>query len=92
MLTEIDAVEIYKLKIAMLKPSTFKSCLQDAESRIKGQSVRVAALFGVSPKTIRDIWNRRTWAYATIHLWYLEQPDLGEVLENGPSSYKVIVH
>ena len=26
----------------------------------------------VSPKTIRDIWNRRTWAHATGHL-----PDLG---------------
>jgi hypothetical protein len=26
-------------------------------------------MFNVSPKTIRDIWNRRTWATETRHLW-----------------------
>ena len=25
--------------------------------------------YGVSPKTIRDIWNRATWAKATRHMW-----------------------
>lgn len=25
--------------------------------------------FGVSPKTVRDIWNRRSWAPETRHLW-----------------------
>jgi hypothetical protein len=36
------------------------------------QSLRSASLakhFDVSPKTIRDIWNRRTWANETRHLW-----------------------
>jgi hypothetical protein len=26
-------------------------------------------MFDVSPKTIRDIWSRRTWKRATCHLW-----------------------
>eukprot|EP00292_Cryptomonas_paramecium_P020204 CAMPEP_0113676964 /NCGR_PEP_ID=MMETSP0038_2-20120614/8973_1 /TAXON_ID=2898 /ORGANISM="Cryptomonas paramecium" /LENGTH=183 /DNA_ID=CAMNT_0000594127 /DNA_START=82 /DNA_END=633 /DNA_ORIENTATION=+ /assembly_acc=CAM_ASM_000170 len=29
----------------------------------------VAAKFQVNPKTVRDIWNRRTWAEETQHLW-----------------------
>eukprot|EP00292_Cryptomonas_paramecium_P019875 CAMPEP_0113691978 /NCGR_PEP_ID=MMETSP0038_2-20120614/18801_1 /TAXON_ID=2898 /ORGANISM="Cryptomonas paramecium" /LENGTH=183 /DNA_ID=CAMNT_0000613783 /DNA_START=9 /DNA_END=560 /DNA_ORIENTATION=- /assembly_acc=CAM_ASM_000170 len=33
------------------------------------RSSAVAALFGVNPKTVRDIWNRRTWAEETQHLW-----------------------
>mmetsp|Transcript_53917 Transcript_53917/g.112595 ORF Transcript_53917/g.112595 Transcript_53917/m.112595 type:complete len:241 (-) Transcript_53917:7-729(-) len=34
-----------------------------------GRSVAVAKKFNVSPKTIRDIWNRRSWAQETRHLW-----------------------
>jgi hypothetical protein len=32
----------------------------------------------VSPKTIRDIWNRRTWAHATAHLPPLPAPTSGD--------------
>ena len=64
-----QATEIYQHKLSLLQPSSFGACLQTAESRMKGQSVPVAELFGVSPKTVRDIWNRRTWACATQHLW-----------------------
>ena len=38
---------------------------------IKGQSVHVGNKFGVSPKTVRDIWNHRTWIHCTRHLWSL---------------------
>ncbi len=72
MLTMYDAIEIYKLKIAMLKPQSFKSCLQDMDSRIKEQSNVVAVSLGVSAKTVRDIWNHRSWATATGHLWETE--------------------
>ena len=71
-LCNAQVVEIYKHKLRLLEPNSFESCLQTAESRIKGQSVPVAEIFGVSPKTVRDIWNRRTWAYATHHLWAQE--------------------
>mmetsp|Transcript_34889 Transcript_34889/g.54535 ORF Transcript_34889/g.54535 Transcript_34889/m.54535 type:complete len:185 (+) Transcript_34889:79-633(+) len=29
----------------------------------------VGRMFGVSSKVVRDIWNRKTWARATRHLW-----------------------
>ena len=76
-----QVVEIYKHKLRLQKPNSFQSCLQTAESRIKGQSVPVAGMFGVSPKTVRDIWNRRTWAYATHHLWTQEDGSTGTALK-----------
>ena len=72
-LTATQAIDIYKCKLAFRHPSTFQSCLQSTESRMKGQSVPVAERFGVSPKTVRDIWNRRTWAYTTAYLWQEEE-------------------
>mmetsp|Transcript_34136 Transcript_34136/g.76864 ORF Transcript_34136/g.76864 Transcript_34136/m.76864 type:complete len:339 (-) Transcript_34136:128-1144(-) len=37
------------------------------------RSTLVAQEYGVSPKAIRDIWNRRTWSYATYDLWTAEE-------------------
>ena len=54
-----DAVEIYK----------FKTHSFDADRAFTGHAPRVAEIFNVSPKTIRDIWNRRTWIPETRHLW-----------------------
>ena len=33
----------------------------------------LAPKFGVTPKTIRDVWSGRTWAEATRHLWTPEE-------------------
>jgi hypothetical protein len=74
-LTASQAVEIYRCKLRFRHPKTFQSSLLSVESRIKGQSVPVAEMFGVSPKTVRDIWNRRTWAFTTAHLWTEEADD-----------------
>ena len=68
-LTANDVVEIYRCKLHLSIPVTFKSSLFGIEARTRGQSSRVAKQFGVSPKTIRDIWNRRTWTQTTAHLW-----------------------
>ena len=67
-----QAVEIYRCKLRLLQPHSFASCLQPAGSRILGKSVQVAGMFKVSPKTVRDIWNRRTWACTTRFLWAQE--------------------
>lgn len=56
-LNEKLALEIYKCKHVY------------ADSNIKGKSVPVSKRFGVSPKTVRDIWTRRTWANATCAVW-----------------------
>jgi hypothetical protein len=35
------------------------------------QSTRLSKVYGVSAKTIHDIWNSRTWRLSTLHLWHL---------------------
>jgi hypothetical protein len=55
LLTQKEAVEIYLCR----------------KSR-PGQKVNTSMLsrkYNISPKAIRDIWNRRTWAPETQHLW-----------------------
>ncbi len=64
MLTECAAVEIYKMKIALLQHRE-----KDAPVSIWGKTQRVAKLFGVSSRTVKYVWNRQTWGHATAHLW-----------------------
>ena len=56
MLTAEQAVEIYK------------QMPQDS-LHITSKSVVMGKQFGVSAKTIRDIWKRETWVKATRHVW-----------------------
>jgi hypothetical protein len=60
-LTEQQAVEICKMKPAV--PVTGNLLRGESRSRI------IAEHFGVSPKTVRDIWNRKTWVSTTMHLF-----------------------
>ena len=63
------AQEIYRYKVDFV-PSSFKSCLQASLGRtLRGESGKVAKKYGVSPKTVRDIWNHKSWVNATEHLW-----------------------
>jgi hypothetical protein len=66
-----QAREIYGLKFLA---STSVSA-QDAQGKHEEITycVLLAAKYGVSSKTIRDIWNRKTWASATEHLFDQEQ-------------------
>jgi hypothetical protein len=68
------AAEIYKEKLALIiTPTSFESGFKDdARVEMKGKSVQVSAKYGVSAKTVRDIWNRRTWIDATSFLWSIE--------------------
>ena len=47
-----------------------KPCVETATMKIRkrGQILALAKEFQVTPKTIRDIWNRRTWRDATADL------------------------
>jgi hypothetical protein len=56
LLTEREAVEIYL-------------CRKKSSSGHKVSTNALANKYNVSPKAIRDIWNRRTWAPETRHLW-----------------------
>jgi hypothetical protein len=57
-----QVIEIYQYRKS---PHRERQCCDP----LLGRSVAVAKKFNVSPKTIRDIWNRRSWAQETRHLW-----------------------
>jgi hypothetical protein len=42
---------------------------------VAGKSSLVAELYGVSPKTIRDVWNRKTWTQVTRPMWTAEEAE-----------------
>jgi hypothetical protein len=68
LLTEEQAIQIYKFR-----PGSTNDA--EIDRSLVGKSGDVAKKFGISPKAVRDIWNRRSWAYETRHLWATsEQP------------------
>ena len=63
-LTQEQAVEIYARKIQGRKEP------QNAPaSPLVASAAAVANEYNVSPKAVRDIWNRRSWTRETRHLW-----------------------
>jgi hypothetical protein len=86
MLCEKDVIEIYMTKLALRAQSREDAPFTNKMQAMKGQSVGVSVMYGVTSRTIRDIWNRHSWAYATRHLWHLE-PQLG--VENSFSMLKM---
>ena len=58
-LTSTQAVQIYNMKITA-------HCKLETNPKLPTASI--AKLFGVSPKTVRDIWNGRTWYRETLLL------------------------
>jgi hypothetical protein len=75
MVTEEQAIEIYKFKVDLLAKSA-KEVESDPrkalKNKIRGESAHFAKMYGIQPRSIRDIWNRRTWGFATRHLWLQE--------------------
>ena len=69
LLNKTLAIEIYQTKLTLAAPTSFESCLKDSRIKMRGKSAKLSKIYGVSAKTIRDIWNRKTWANATNHLW-----------------------
>ncbi len=72
-LNEHQAVEIYRLK----KPEPVG---ERVNRRSESWSRLVAERYGVSPKTVRDIWNHKTWVLVTKGL-YLENKKITDDLE-----------
>ena len=66
-LTAEEAAEIYKMRPKV--ESKGKRPKRGSMIRCKS----IAPKFGVSAKTIRDIWRGRTWIEATRHLWTSEE-------------------
>uniref|UniRef100_A0A7S0MJ20 Uncharacterized protein n=1 Tax=Cryptomonas curvata TaxID=233186 RepID=A0A7S0MJ20_9CRYP len=68
-LTAVQAREIFRLKFLAYKSASAPNTIGRAISN----SVLLAAQYGVTSKTIRDIWNRKKWVHATAGL-FDEQP------------------
>ena len=71
-LTPQLAIEIYLRKLELLTTTNCASCSEKTRLLLRGQSVPISLQYHVSAKTIRDIWNRRTWMFATSSLWRRE--------------------
>lgn len=54
-LTADQARSIYALR-------TISTAEDPSLRQVAGKSSLVAEMYGVSPKTIRDVWNRKTWS------------------------------
>ena len=91
MLSDQQVVAIYMAKLALQQQSRCNALETNKAQRIKGQSVRVAGMYSVTPRTIRDIWNRQSWAYATKHLWCLE-PQLNDGRTTSGPEDKVLLY
>ncbi len=72
MLNEQQVVEIYMAKLALRAHSRNNAPGTNKMKGITGQSGHVSAMYGVTSRAIRYIWNRQSSAYATRHLWHLE--------------------
>ena len=87
MLCEAQVLEIYKLKISIMHNLSVCFKAGNAGQCIRGKNIPVARRYGVSPRAIRDIWNRKTWAYVTHQLWFMEKhfyDDCTELREFAP--------
>ena len=72
MLTEENVLEIYRAKIALqsqLLEIHHTEGSSVMKNLLRGKSSQFSGRYGVSARTIRDIWNCRTWSYATKILW-----------------------
>ncbi len=67
-LTAAQAREIYRLKFLAYKSASAPNTL----GRGISNSVLLAEQYGVTSKTIRDIWNRKTWIHATAGVYDTE--------------------
>lgn len=65
-LTEAQAIAIYEQKPMVANEKVVNLEVGTATK----QSRRIAEQYGVSPKAVRDIWNGKTWTFATQH-WIL---------------------
>jgi hypothetical protein len=58
-----------------MRGSVFNEAKSSRATAFTARSVMVSRMFGVSSKTVRDIWNKRTWRHCTEALWTKEGND-----------------
>ena len=83
MLCEAQVLEIYTLKLCFLAQRGSPNPRAAWKLSMRGKCVPVSKVYGVSPRAIRDIWNRHTWGHATNKLWAQEQDGLKAICVHG---------
>jgi hypothetical protein len=63
-LTHHQAIAIFEMRGPFYEST---DCSRDRA--FTSRSVMVSRVFGISPKAVRDIWNKRTWRHCTQALW-----------------------
>jgi hypothetical protein len=86
-LTDDQAAAIFRLRGSF----SGANCSRDRD--FTSRSTMVSNIFGVSPKAVRDIWNKRTWRHCTQALW-TEEDNLqrAEYLKNLENLAAAAVH
>ena len=67
-LSEQEAIEIYCHKLSVIQ-SAGSEPRRARNARMKVECAALAVKYRVSPKTVMDVWNHKTWIMATSHLW-----------------------
>ncbi len=68
-LKRAEVVKIYEYKLMRMRDVSYRQSLGGAKHALHGKSDSLAKKFGVSPKTIRDVWSHRTWRDVTMPMW-----------------------
>ena len=63
-LSNQQAVAIFDLRVPF-----YDSVSETRNRAFTSRSIVVSRMFGVSPKAVRDIWNKRTWRHCTQKMW-----------------------
>ena len=85
MLQRQEVESIYMIKIKLLAKLATQHDQVALATIMRGKSGPLASRYGVCPRTIRDIWNRKTWSYETEHLWPLENEFSSRICKNQSS-------
>ena len=85
MLNEQQAADIYRFKIWLQRSA--KANPSHYAFSWASQSHMIAKRYCVSSRAIRDIWGRRSWQYATCHIW----PQDDDCFDPDTVSSKVLV-
>ncbi len=67
-ITQAEALEIYQQKLYLMKVIR-EEIPRNRAVRLKKECIFLASHYRVSPRSIREVWNRRTWVICTSTLW-----------------------
>ena len=76
-----QAEAIYRYKMDLIDKNLRDTGRAIEVSVLKRESRWLSRKYHVIPKTIRDIWNRRTWVRTTSILWKTEDAKMSEMSE-----------